>query len=228
MAKRINYDRQRGSLVDAITLAEFPFQFEPEVHKDKDSNTLGEHHIVGHRLPNYHWVGGGKSELELDLYLLSAAMTNFSSPKPDEVGAFRMAQLGDYQRMILVDTGENNADGSAKMKWVKNPEPPPKVDSVGIAKRKIREAKQQANRGVMQQIADLKKFCDPQDDIGAPHPVLINLGGLYTGIQWLVSDVETTYLSRNLETLEPYEAQIKLKLVRLAENAKYTGTGVKK
>lgn len=226
--KTQNKDRQRGSLVDAVTLTEYFFQFEPDTHKDKHTTQFGEHSIVGHRLSGFHWIGGGKAEVELDIYLVGAARTNFANPTPGEVGEFRMAQLGDYQRMILVDTGEDNPDGTAKMKWVKNPEPPPTVDSVSQAKAKIRQAKKDANKAVMKQIADIRSLLEPKDDIGAPHPVLINMGGLYTGKQFLLTEVDTTYLARNLETMEPYEAQIKMKFHMLGENAKYSGSGAKK
>lgn len=226
--KKTIQDRQRGSIVDAVTLTEFVFQFEPSQHKDKSNTVFGEHSVIGHRLTGFHWVGGGKSEVELEIYLLGAAFTNFANPTPSEVGEFRMAQLGDWQPKILIDTGETNEDGTAVMRWIDNPQPAPKTDDLSTARERIRQGKANANKSVMRQLGDLKKLLDPKDDIGAPHPVLINMGGLYTGKQFLLVEVDASYISRNLETQEPYEAQVRLKLHQLGENAKYSGAGARR
>lgn len=60
--------RNRGSIVDTITLAEVMFQYEPKM-KVKDTTKYAEQHVIGRRLPNRTWVGGGNTAVELDITL---------------------------------------------------------------------------------------------------------------------------------------------------------------
>lgn len=228
MATAAKKPRQRGSLVDAVTLTEYPFQFEPSEHEDHDTTAFGEHHVVGHRLSGYHWVGGGKADVSMTIHLVCGANTDLGAPKPGDVGNYRMAQLASYQKQILVDTGGTNADGTKKMQYIKNPQPVPKLDSVAEAQASLKAKKMLENKKVLLQVKAFKALMDPQEDIGAPHPLLINMGGLYTGIQFLLVDLKTTYISRNYKTLEPYEVELKLKLHALGTNAKYSGSGATK
>ena len=118
-------NRQHGSLVDVITLVSYPFQFEPDVQRDRCSVYFGEKPVVGQRLQGYHWVGGGKDDVELDIYLVGAAYTNINTPTPSSVLATMVAAKGSYQYWLQVPTGGTNPDGSTQMTMVKNLNPPP-------------------------------------------------------------------------------------------------------
>jgi len=220
--------RKHGSLIDVITLAQFPFQFEPFTHKDKCTTHFGEKLIVGQRTAGFHWVGGGKDDVELDIYLVGAAYTNPGTPTPGDIGAVRAGALSGYSYWLQVPTGGVNPDGSPQMTMVKNLQPPPALSDSDAAKNRITADRVSANNAVLNQIAAFKGLIRPQDDIGAPHPLFINIGGLYTGIQFLLEDLEVTYISRNLDSLVPYEASIKLKLAALGDATKYSGSGAKK
>jgi hypothetical protein len=150
--------RKNGSLVDSITLEEFPFQYEPVV-KDKETTGFAKQAILGHRLPRLLWVGNGSSQVSLDVFLLGGAIYN------------------DVKHRVQL----------------------------------------------------LKNLSKPQADIGAPHPVYINVGGIYTGRKFVLVDVQTAYTRFELgEGRAPDEATVKLVLEELPANKRYTGTGARK
>lgn len=84
--------RNRGSVVDSVTLAEVVFQYEPKV-KTKDTTKYASQHVIGRRLPNQTWVGGGESNVELDITFsdggsvstddLMDQLIAFTEPQPD-------------------------------------------------------------------------------------------------------------------------------------------------
>lgn len=60
--------RERGSLVDTITLVEVVFQYEPKI-KAKDETKYASQAVVGRRLPLRSYVGGGNRAVDLDVTL---------------------------------------------------------------------------------------------------------------------------------------------------------------
>lgn len=228
--------RKHGCLIDAVDLTEYPFQFEPSSHTDEVSTHFGEKLVVGQRLASCHWVGGGKSDVDLDIYLVGGAYSNPDTPSSTEVNKTRNASLVSYHYWIqqegtrtLADGSviSTNQDGSPVMVLVRNPDPPPTVDSSDTASSKITANKTAANKVVLDQINSFKGLLEPKTDLGAPHPVYISMGGLYTGIQFVIESLKVTYISRNLGTLVPYEASLRLKLIALGDASKYAGSGAK-
>lgn len=71
--------RARGSLFDTISFTEIVFLLEPKT-KEKSTTTYGKQHVVGHRIPDYVWVGNGESHVELDAYILRS-----ENNEPNEV-----------------------------------------------------------------------------------------------------------------------------------------------
>lgn len=80
--------RKRGSLVDAITLTEFLFQFEPKV-SEKNSTQYAKQFVIGKRLPQVSWIGGGEADVELDIFLLG---TETALGKVQDFKNFLLAQ----------------------------------------------------------------------------------------------------------------------------------------
>lgn len=82
--------RNRGSVVDTVTLVETLFQYEPKL-KEKTSSKFSQQHVVGRRLANTNWVGAGETIIEIDIYLrgvstvesLIAQLVQFTEPQQD-------------------------------------------------------------------------------------------------------------------------------------------------
>lgn len=144
--------RKRGSLVDTVSLQEYPFMFEPKL-KDQMTTKFARQNVIGRRLPRTYWVGAGDSGIDLDVYLLG---------NPDTVTT----------------------------------------------------------------VQGIKALADPQDDTGAPHPLYVNVGGLYTGLSFVLYATETDYVVFEWsDDMTPREAKMKLKLFQLAPNSQYSGAG---
>lgn len=78
----------------------------------------------------------------------------------------------------------------------------------------------------LSQIEAFKALLEPQDDIGAPHPLYINVGGMYVGKQYVLCDVEvrpTVFTYSN--DMSPQEAFMSLKLEEIPIG-NYAGIGV--
>jgi hypothetical protein len=144
--------RTRGSIVDTVSLQEYPFMFEPKL-RDSITTKFARQAIIGRRLPRTFWVGAGESGVSLDVYLLG---------NPD---------------------AQNTVQG-------------------------------------------IKALADPQDDIGAPHPVFVNVGGLYTGLSFVLVAAETDFVVFEwTDDMTPREAKMKLRFLQLAPSSTYSGAG---
>lgn len=184
--------RDRGSIVDTITLKVFNFQWEP-THKASNSTKFGKIDIFGKRLPVRHWVGEGDSSVDITLHLTGVAHVDTNTVSSKEVGALR------YNQMAIA-----NKTGSA-------------VDSVADAQAKIRQTRKTENKSVLVQIQELNNLKEPQEDTGFPHPVFLNIGGSYAGRKFVVEEVQTDYLTHNYATMEPTEASVKIKLSEVTD-----------
>lgn len=201
----------KGSLVDAITLKAVNFKYEPEELGEDFSANWGFQKIVGQALPVCNFVGGGENDVSLTIYLLSTTGAVSEKVSPEEVGQLRFDQLANYQRMIPVKVG-TNPDGSDKMQFVKNPEPPPKPMTALEAKTQILQTRKAKQSTIMDDLNALRQFTQIQEDIGAPHPVLINFGGIFSGRKFVLKTAKVTYMSYGLSNQVPYEATVKLTL----------------
>lgn len=144
--------RKRGSIVDSVSLQEYPFMFEPKL-RDRMATRFARQSVIGRRLPLTFWIGSGDSAIDLEVFLLG------------------------------------------------NP------DTVNV-------------------VNGIKALAEPQDDTGAPHPLYVNVGNLYTGIAFVLFESETDFeVYEYTDDMTPREARMRLKLFQLAPNSKYTGAG---
>jgi len=145
-------ERKRGSIVDSISLQEYPFTYEPRL-RDTCATKYARQAVIGNRLPRTFWVGAGEAGVDLEIFLLG------------------------------------------------NP------DTVTITQ-------------------GIKELCEPQDDTGAPHPLYINVGGLYTGLSFVLVTAETEYeVFEWTDDMTPREARMRVRFYQLAPNSNYTGAG---
>lgn len=146
--------RIRGSVFDTITLEEFPFLLEPKL-KEKSTTTFGKQHIIGHRLPDYNWVGNGESHVELDVY-------------------------------IIRSSGADTKDT----------------------------------------ILNLKSLTLSKDDLGAPHPVYLNVGEMFAGKKFVMVDFESEIVTFDYDdAMHPAEAKLKMKFEEIPLDGNFSGTG---
>lgn len=89
--------RIRGSLTDVITLQEFDFQFEPRV-REKNTTKFAKQNIIGQRLPSYSWVGGGESDVEVDIFLLGTAASIAAAGSSD---LSALEKLQNFKNFLL-------------------------------------------------------------------------------------------------------------------------------
>lgn len=188
--------RDRGSIVDTITLEVFRFQWEP-THEETVSTKYGSMSVIGKRLPVKHWVGQGSNSIKINIILTAPAYTNVDQVSPNEVGMLRYKQLA----------AANKPGGTA-------------ADSVADAQARIRSARKAENKSVLKQIEALRKFTEPQEDIMAPHPVFLHMGGAYTGRKFVLEDMRIASQVTNYETMEPTEATVELVLSEVTDYRK--------
>jgi phage protein U len=79
---------------------------------------------------------------------------------------------------------------------------------------------------MLTQLDNFRNLMLPQDDIGAPHPVYIIVGGLYVGRWFVLEDMETDPEGfQYSDLMTPYEVQMRLKLCEIPVNQSFTGAG---
>ena len=84
----------------------------------------------------------------------------------------------------------------------------------------------QSGPTVQDQIKAFKKLLETQDDIGAPHPLFINMGGMYVNRQYVLCQIDSEYLGFDLDaSMAPYEAVVKMALCEIPKSGSYAGTG---
>jgi hypothetical protein len=80
---------------------------------------------------------------------------------------------------------------------------------------------------MLSQLEAFRSLLLPQDDIGAPHPVYIVVGGMYPGRWFVLEHMEVDPEGYQYgEDMTPYEVRMRLKLCEIPTNITYTGTGV--
>jgi hypothetical protein len=230
-------DRKRGSLTDSVTLQELPFQYEPTVDI-KNSTNYAEQKIMGRRLSNRQWVGSGKGDVSIDFTLVCVGYTNLN-PSNNEVDATIRKQRQEVLKQEkptiwkppvvgengkLLERGKyipNPNYNPAKIydetahALVDNPNYVNPVEPASTVASKLKSTKEKANLKILDQIAAFQKFIEPQEDTGAPHPVIINMGKSYLGRLFLVESLDVSGVVTNYGTLDPIEAHIKLKLIEI-------------
>jgi hypothetical protein len=78
----------------------------------------------------------------------------------------------------------------------------------------------------LSRIQDFKSLLDSQDDIGAPHPLFVNIGSIYVGRLFVLTEVEAQYVGLSYDdSLTPFEVVLKLKLVEISKGPNFAGTG---
>jgi hypothetical protein len=79
------------------------------------------------------------------------------------------------------------------------------------------------------QLDNFRNLVQPQTDIGAPHPVYLNIGGMFSG-RWFVLEefINDPVNFKWDDTMTPYECRIKLKFCEIPVNKNYVGTGERK
>ena len=190
--------RNRGSIVDTVTLEKIPFQWEP-VHDSTYTTKFGTLNVIGRRLPIRHWVGEGVNEVNLSLSLTGAGHVTMAPSSTTR-----------YQQLVNANkTAQDNAKAGV-------------TDSSVSSLRDLERRNQtlQENGYVLKMLNKLLKLKEPQDDTGAPHPVLLNIGPVYTGRWFLVEDVKVKHEVHNYQTMEPTEINLTIKLVEIAKGSK--------
>jgi hypothetical protein len=192
-----------------VTLDVFQFQWEP-THKERNSTKTSRLDIIGKRLPTRHWIGEGDAGVDVTLKLTGAAYSNAYFVPPEEVGALRMKQALAARRKYSTLTSPVLSDSVDAMVKAE-------TGTVKEAQSKIRDAKKRENASVLNQIRILKNLSEPQEDTGTPHPVYLNIGGIYAGRKFLLEDVDSDVETHNYFTMEPTEATVKLKFVEITD-----------
>lgn len=78
------------------------------------------------------------------------------------------------------------------------------------------------------QLDNFRNLCIPQDDIGAPHPVYVNVGGMFVGRWFVLCALENVVTGLTYDNnMIPYEARLKFKLEEMPVNPNYVGTGAR-
>ena len=201
--------RDRGSIVDTVTLEVFRFQWEP-THKEVQTTKFGSIPIIGRRLAVKHWVGEGEGTVDVTIKLTGSAHSDAYDVPEDEVGALRAQRAkAAGQTYVGLNTSLLSPVYDAAVAAA--------TGTVAQAQSKIRDAKKKANRSVLTQIELLMNLKDPQEDTGAPHPVYLNIGGVYAGRKFLVTVVHPDYETHNNFTMEPTEATVRLKFMEITD-----------
>lgn len=78
------------------------------------------------------------------------------------------------------------------------------------------------------QLDNFRSLCLPQADIGAPHPVYVNVGSMFVGRWFVLCSLEDLVTGLTYDSnMTPYEARLKFKLEEIPVNKAYVGTGAR-
>lgn len=201
--------RDRGSIVDAVTLEVFQFQWEP-THKERNSTKSSKLDVIGKRLPIRHWIGEGDNGVDVTLKLTCASHSDAYHVPPEEVGSLRLKRELAARRNYSTLT---NPALSSSVDALVSAE----TGTIKEAQSTIRDAKKRENASVLNQIRILKNMSEPQEDTGTPHPLYLNIGGIYAGRKFLLEDVDADVETHNYFTMQPTEATVKLKFVEITD-----------
>ena len=221
--------RFRGSLCDCVTGVEIPFQYEPRIESES-STQFSNQSIIGRRLINRQWIGGGDGSMSIEFVLVGSA-SEPKGPSVKDVESIRAQQRAAVPTKPQYVWVPSHMEGPQYVRghYGPNPEYNPKyvdgklnpnykdpVENYDTVRNRLKDQAANDDKFVKNRILALNSLLDPQGDTGAPHPVWVNMGGMYTGRRFLVNKVKVDVTVTNYNTLEPTEAHVSLQLIEIA------------